>query len=67
MRWIRLWALLLLAFAAGHVAIATLVAGTPVWTARFWAQLAVVPAAEAGIVGWLLSRARASRERGAPR
>jgi len=66
MRWIRLWTLLLLAFAAGHLAIATL-AGTPVWTARFWAQLAVVPAAEAGMVGWLLSRARASRESGTPR
>ena len=63
MRWVRLWVLLAIAFAAGHVVIATLVVDTPVWTARFGAQLAVVPAAEASIVGLVLARQRRRRER----
>lgn len=66
MRWVRLWALLAIAFAAGHVVIATLAVGTPVWTARFWAQLVAVPCAEASAVGYFLSRKR-RRESGTPR
>ena len=44
--------------------IATLVENTPVWTARFWMQLAAVPAAEASVVGFVLARERRRRERG---
>jgi hypothetical protein len=54
-----------MAYAAGHVVIATLVARTPLWTARFWAQVVAVPAVEAAILGLLLSRERRRRERGA--
>jgi len=67
MRWVRLWILLAIAFGTGHVVIATLVEGTPVWTARFWTQLAAVPASEASIAGLLLARQRRRRERGTPR
>jgi len=65
MRWIRLWAVLAMAFAAGHVVIATLVARSPLWTARFWTQVAAVPAVEAAIAGLFLSRGRMRGERDA--
>lgn len=67
MRWARLWLLLAIAFGTGHVVIATLVVGTPVWTARFWMQLVAVPAAEASIAGLVLARQRRLREPGTPR
>ena len=67
MKWIRLWLLLAIAFSAGHVVIATFVVGTPISTARFWTQLAVLPAAEASIAGLILARQRRRRETGAPR
>jgi len=67
MKWVRLWVLLAIAFGAGHVVIATLVVGTPLSTARFWTQLAAVPAAEASIVGLLLARERRRRESGGRR
>jgi hypothetical protein len=56
MKWLRLWFILALAFAAGHVAIATLCGGAQLWNAAFWAQLAVVPAAESAVAGFLLTR-----------
>jgi len=65
MRWIRLWVVLAMAFAAGHVMVATLVARSPLWTARFWTQAAAVPAVEAAIVGLFLSRRRTRGERDA--
>lgn len=57
MKWIRLWAVLAMAFVAGHLVITTLVPETPPWTKEFFTRLAVVPLAEAAVVGALLLRA----------
>ena len=56
MRWLKLWAVLAMAFAVGHFAIATLVPGPPAWTREFFARLAVVPLLQTAIAGLLLVR-----------
>ena len=56
MRWLKLWAVLAMAFWVGHFAIAALVAGPPAWTREFFTRLAVVPLLQTAVAGLLLAR-----------
>lgn len=57
MRWLRLWAVLAMAFLAGHFVIAALVPGPKAWTPEFFARLSVVPVLQTAVAGLLLLRA----------
>ena len=56
MRWLKLWAVLAMAFGIGHFAIATLVPGPEAWTREFFARLSVVPLLQTAVIGLLLVR-----------
>jgi len=56
-KWLRLWAVLALAFLVGHFTIAELVPGPEAWTTEFFARLAVVPLLQTAVAGLLLVRA----------
>ena len=61
MKWLRLWWLLAMSFAAGHVVVESIFRGGDLLTSRFLAELAVVPAAEAAVIGIALSKMRSRR------
>jgi hypothetical protein len=56
MKWVRLWIVLASVFLAGRLAIGWAVPSSAPVDAAFWARLAVVPAIETAVAGWILTR-----------